>query len=315
MRAARHLVPLAIVVLCFATPAVADEAAGKVAAIEGTAEIAHGQAWQALTLGADVNVGDRIRTHKPGRVRITFRDDTTLNIGDGSEVAIGEHVFKPAEDNVSSVIRLISGKVRALVSEYYEDPLARYQIETATAVSGVRGTDFIVAYRDDEAITDVVDLTGKVEVHGVIDLRGHGVMVTPKMMTTVARGGYPTEPRPVSDAELSAYLSGLEFVGGGAAESMLLDSPIIDGGEVPPEDAGREPAAEKEGENGGGEAQPVDGSAASLTPAPPTEKPAQPGDRSSPAGVVEQPPDVVERLGKIRVEFNRAKPMSSRNGR
>jgi len=309
MYRARRLMPLVLVLVSLATPSWAEVSAGTVAAVEGKADLVRGTATQAITVGTAIEVGDHVRTGKPGRVRIVFRDETTLNVGDGSDLAIGENVFKPDEGAVSSVVRLLSGKVRALVSEYYKDPLTSYQVETATAVSGVRGTDFIVVFRDADAVTDVVDLTGRVEVHGVVDLKGHGVVVTPKTKTTVARGGYPTEPKPVSDAELGAYLEGLDFIGGGAAESMLLDSPIIEKGALPREDAGG--GGGEAGAGGATAAAPIAGSPSSLTPSPNTEEPQQPGDRSSPAGVVEQPPAAVERLGDIGVEFERAKPLPS----
>jgi hypothetical protein len=309
MHRARRLKPLVLVLICLAAPARAQESVGTVAAVEGKADLVRGTATQAITVGAAIAVGDHVRTGKPGRVRIVFRDETTLNVGDGSDLAIGENVFKPDEGAVSSAIRLLSGKVRALVSEYYKDPLTSYQVETATAVSGVRGTDFIVVFRDADAVTDVVGLTGRVEVHGVVDRRGHGVIVTPKTKTTVARGGYPTEPKPVSDAELGAYLEGLDFIGGGANESMLLDSPIIEKGALPPEDVGGGGA--QPGAAGGTAAAPIAGSPSSLTPSPNTEQPQQPGDRSSPAGVIQQPPAAVERLGDIGVEFDRAKRLPS----
>jgi hypothetical protein len=289
MHRARRLAPFAFILVWLAAMplgARAQEAAGSVAAVEGKADLVRGTTSQPASVGAAVNVGD------------------------GSDLEISKNVFAPDEGTVSSVVRLLSGKVRALVSEYYKDPLAQYQVETATAVSGVRGTDFIVLYREGEAVTDVVGLTGKVEVHGVTDLRGHGVVVTAKMKTTVARGGYPTEPRPVSEAELQDYLAGLDFIGGGADESMLLDSPIIDQGAVPPEDVGR--GGGGSGEGGPNAPSPTSGTPSSMTPSPNTEQPAQAGNRGSPAGVVEQPPDVVERAGEIGVQFNRARRATSR---
>jgi hypothetical protein len=303
----------------------AGDVAGTVAAVEGTAEIARGAtagtAFEPIVAGTEVRVGDRIRTGRPGRVRIAFVDDTTLNVADASDVVIDDHVFAPDQGSVSSAIRLLGGKIRALVSEYYVDPTASYEVETATAVSGVRGTDFIVVYDDDDELTQVVDITGRVAVRGADAPEGSGVLLTPGTMTTVARDGQPTEPRAVSAGELTEFLEGTELIGGGEAESMVLDSPLLDDGALPAEDSaggagtaepgaepGAEPAAEAVEPGAEPEAETEAGGAGEPTEvfeSPNTEQPYIPGEGASPADVVEQPPDVIESVGEIDVEFLR----------
>jgi hypothetical protein len=228
----------------------------------------------------------------------------------------------------------VRGKVRALVSEYYTDPTASYEVETATAVSGVRGTDFIVVYDEDDELTQVVDLTGRVAVRGAAAPEGSGVELTPRTMTSVARDGRPTEPRAVSAAELSGFLEGVEMIGGGEAESMALDSPLIDEGALPDEDSvegaagaepgtargaapgaepgtepGTEPATEAEAGEGAAGEEPL---ATDVFESPNTEQPYMPGEGTSPADVVEQPPDVIESIGEIDVEFLRGKAAGTR---
>ena len=286
---------IALTLSALAPPAVlAAAGAGTVVALEGTVEIAlrdAPQSWRAVALGAPVGVGDRIRTGEPGRVRIAFDDDSTLNVGAGSEIVVGEHLFAPDQGAARTVLHLLKGKIRALVSEYYQDPLASFDVETATAVSGVRGTDFIVVAGGNA--TEVVALSGRVAVHSVLDRTNRGVVVTANMMTRVPEGGYPSEPRALSDAELESYTQGLELIGAGAAESLLLDTGP--GGLAP---AGADGAAEP---------------GASLLP-PRTEEPGM-GKPTTAGDAAGQPPDVIERLGEVDVQFQRRERSTSNPSR
>ena len=113
----------------------ANDEAGTVAAVEGTAEIGRGGTWQAAAAGSSVQVGDELKTGNPGRMRVVFRDDTVLNLADDTQVTVDQQVFAPDQGLFRSSMQLLRGKVRALVGEYYSRPAATYEINTATAVA------------------------------------------------------------------------------------------------------------------------------------------------------------------------------------
>jgi hypothetical protein len=239
LRTIPHVLCLALVVFApLALGTVAQAAVGSIVTMEGTVEIGRGGAFNAVAVGAEVESGDTIRTGTPGRARIVFQDDSVMNLGDSSTLVVDRSVFDPDAGGISSAFRLLSGKVRALVSEYYDDPLASFDVETTTAVSGVRGTEFIVAYREDEKLTEVLGLGGRVAVNSVMDRRRRGVLVHAREITAVAEGKFPTPPRQLSvdDDRYRALLSGLEFPGSGAPESMLRDEQIFRAEGIAPED-------------------------------------------------------------------------------
>ncbi|MBI1817241.1 MAG: FecR domain-containing protein [Deltaproteobacteria bacterium] len=227
---------------------------GTVAEVEGTAEIGRGGRWSPASVGTAVQFKDALRTGHPGRVRVVFQDDTVLNIGDDSHLVLDEQVFDPAQGTYRSVIHMIKGRVRALVSEYYKQPHARYHIDTPTAVSGVRGTEFIVSYDAATEVTEVVGITGRVEVTSPLDPTHHGVFVTAQEITSVARGKFATPPTRLSDTIFRQYLKGLEFIGGGHAESLSAASPLLTGSAIPRSDrsAAFEPPAAVAGAAPGG---------------------------------------------------------------
>jgi hypothetical protein len=264
--------------------------AGVVATMEGTVEIGRAGVWAPAVVGSNVEVGDVIRTGTPGRVRISLRDESVVNLGDASEMAVDEHVYDASAGEARSVLELLNGKVRAIVSEHYKEPKAAFEIKTVTAVSGVRGTDFVVVHDRDTALTQVVGVSGLVDVNGSIDPEGHGVVVGPQEITEVVRGRYPTPPRRLDETTFRQYLDGLEFIGFGAPESLLFDNPIFDGEFVPPADrlegrAGVEPP--------GGAELPAGGIGAAE---PPWEQP----DVSD---LIDQPPAAAGGGGEVGIEF------------
>ncbi|HYC53682.1 MAG TPA: FecR family protein [Candidatus Binatia bacterium] len=220
-----------------ATSALAQDA-GQVVSMEGTVEIGRDNVFTAATVGSPVRVGDTIRTGNPGRARILFQDDSVLNVGDGSVLSIDESVFNPDEGTISSMIRLFQGKVRALVSEYYGDSAASYRIATPTSVSGVRGTEFIVAHDVASQTSQVLGLGGRVAVHSVMDLVRRGVIIRPREITFIAKGQFPTPPRQieVTDDIYRSLVSGVEFPGSGVPEGNADKDPVVTGKEVPVDD-------------------------------------------------------------------------------
>src|SRR5207249_3133141 len=116
-----------------------------------------------------VGLLDEIRTGAPGRLRVVFRDESVLNIGNDSHLAIKEQAFDPNRGDVHSLVRLLKGKMRALVSSYYQQSGATYEIVTVTAVAGVRGTEFVITYDPVADVTEVAGVTGMAEVHSILD--------------------------------------------------------------------------------------------------------------------------------------------------
>src|SRR6185369_7850549 len=130
--------------------------AGSVVSLEGTVDIGRAGTFSPAEVGSAIRQGDTIRTGTPGRARLLFVDDSVINIGDGSTLVIDETVFNAGTGAASTLMHLLGGKVRALVSDYYSGGQGSYQIETKTAVSGVRGTEFIMAYDSRTQLSEVL---------------------------------------------------------------------------------------------------------------------------------------------------------------
>jgi len=271
------IVPL--LVLLISSSAHAQEV-GTVAAIEGTAEIGRAGVWNAAAIGTPIHQGDQLRTSRPGRLRVVFQDDTVLSVSDDSRVTVDEQVFQPKEGTSRSVLGLLQGKVSALVGEYYHNTGATYEIKTVTAVAGVRGTDFVVRYDPIDDVTDVVGLAGRVEVHSARDPKGPAVFITAREQTSVVQGRLPSPPRRLSDKMFRQYIEGIEFIGGGAAESLTAGHPLLAGASVPKPDR-----------------------AATVTASGTADRTQSIREQRDASSLIQQPPGVFGPGGKLRITF------------
>jgi len=203
---------------------------GKVAIIEGTVEIGRASTWTAASIGTTIAVGDQIRTDARGRARIVFQDGSVLNVGTNTQVGIEQQSSDADKGSWSSRIQLLKGRIRPLVGDYYQRPGSVYEIESPTAVTGVRGTEFIMTYDPVGDVSQVVGVTGTVAVHSVRDRVRRGVVITAEELTVVARGKFPTPPERVPSNLFREYIEDLQFIGTGrsgtAGEALLASQTV-----------------------------------------------------------------------------------------
>lgn len=208
-----------------------SEDVGTVAAVEGSAEVGRGGTWASAASGTVIGVGDQLRTGRPGRMRIVFRDDSVLVLGDSTTVVVDEQIFNPSAS--SSVFSLVQGKLRSIVSHYYGAAGAQFEVNTPTAVAGVRGTEFVISYDPATGATEVVGLRGVVTVNGTVDPTAPGLLVTANQVTDIGNGELPTSPRAADPEQMRQLLRDIEFFGGSQEMSITNSSQVIAGALVP----------------------------------------------------------------------------------
>jgi len=206
----KRLVLLLVILLLSAHGARAQEV-GTVAIAQGTAEIGRAGTSTPAAVGMAVMRGDELRTGSPGQLRVVFQDNSVLNLAEDTRIVVDEQVFAPDQGRFWSTVRMLQGKVRAAVSDYYRQPGAAYELETPTAVAGVRGTMFTVSYDPAAASTEVVGIDGIVEVRSLAERMKEGVYVAPEESTTVIRGGEPTAPQLLEENLFRQRLEGVDF--------------------------------------------------------------------------------------------------------
>lgn len=205
----------------------AQSTVGTVAALQGVLEVQRGRAWAPLASGDDISAGAQLRTAASSRAKILLQDDSVVDLGAASELLI-ESIDTPALRR-PSVLRLSKGKVHAWVSEGYRKARARFEIETPTAVVGVRGTEMIVIYSPDTELTEVIGISDQVEVFGKLAVPSSSVAVGAGAYTQVQKGRFPTATQELDELRLRQFYEGLELRGTGRRDGLNVEHPLLAG--------------------------------------------------------------------------------------
>jgi hypothetical protein len=220
-----RLLTVTALALLFWGAAAGAQPAGWVAALEGRGEALHaaGGDWTALAAGSELQLGDQVRTLADSRMKLLFRDDSVLTLAANSQLTIDEQVVDP--NAPVTRFSLTAGTVRAIVTERYGKPGARFEMETPTAIAGVRGTGFIAGYDSGIEETLVVGLYDITTVRSVIDAAGRkAVELAAGLATRIRRGAYPLRPEVMPETQLRTLMSATEVTGGGTPGSDLAPS-------------------------------------------------------------------------------------------
>jgi len=221
----------ALVTLSAVALPVYGEDAGTIAVVDGNAEIGRDGTWIAATAGAAIAVGDQLRTGNPGRMRVVFRDDSVLVLSDDTTLVVDEQVFDPGA--TESVFNLLQGKLRSVVSHYYGTAGSSYEVRSASAVAGVRGTEFVMTYDPLTGESEVVGIHGVVTVNSMVDPTGPGLLVTANEVTAIAPGERPSPVEPADPEMMRQLLHDMEFFGVSGRTSAIGASAVVAGASVP----------------------------------------------------------------------------------
>jgi hypothetical protein len=204
-----------------------------IAAFDPTAEIGRGAESIPAALGSIVRVGDTVRTGPNGRVQLVLADESVVMVASNTQLAVDDQLLAPAANSYRTLLRLLEGKVRALVSEYYGGSGSSFEIQSHAGVAGARGTDFVAVYDDRRDVMEVVGVSGRIAVSSALAMVGSTVAVTGHEMSAVEHGKLPTAPIRLDDATFRQYLEGLEFIGAGRPESLAFGGPLLTGDVIP----------------------------------------------------------------------------------
>ena len=192
--------------------AAGQDSVGEVVALEGTVKIfpGGGTMEKSLAKGSPVFVKDRIKTGK-GKVKILLKDESLIALGEGTELVLTEHQFSNLEGKRTVKLNLVAGKVRSLIGRYFPGSDSKFEVETATAVTGVRGSHFIVQVMGADGQTVVLALSGEIAVNGLTAEALGQQILTAGMKSFVGEGGSPSKPEQLTAEEIQQQMEGTDI--------------------------------------------------------------------------------------------------------
>jgi hypothetical protein len=146
--------------LCFSSAIQASQCnQGKVTSVVGDATVERNGQIIPLKQDSPVCTGDIVVTNAASVTQMKLRDGSLITVGKNSEFKIVEYKIYKNKPNVA-LFELAKGAFR-IVTGYMVKKPHRYEVKTALAVLGVRGTDFWGGYGLTENGLDVIMLSGK----------------------------------------------------------------------------------------------------------------------------------------------------------
>lgn len=117
-------------------------AVGKVTEQTGPTEIVRNKKSTPSTVNAPVEMNDTIVTAR-AKAKLTFDDNTTVNITEQSKMVIDDFVYDPKNKDAGKLsMKMIQGTARYASGQIAKNNPQSVNIQTPTATVAVRGTDF-----------------------------------------------------------------------------------------------------------------------------------------------------------------------------
>lgn len=169
---------------------------GLFTAAQGDVTVTHPGTYRVepVNVHDEVLFKDVIETQHESRTKAFFEDDSILTIGEHSKVEITEYIYNPDQKVRRTVVKLLQGHLRALVSKVFTGSGSKFEIHTPTAVAAARGTYFVVWFENGmSGIANIGD-------HGRVGFTSGGteLIVDPGSFSTAVAGGVPAQPQAIS---------------------------------------------------------------------------------------------------------------------
>ncbi len=209
MRATRGLacvLLMAFLMLALSFQAAFAAAVGRFTVVRGKVDILMSGEVRAsaVNVGDPVSAGDIVRAKSNSFAEVVFADNTVLKLAPNTRVEIKDYTLADDNTRTAGTLRLMRGKLRAIVPKTLGAVLpitagqSNFQVETPTAIAGVRGTDFFMFY--------LLGLSGVLVEDGIVDTLNKSlpddiVRVLAGFFTMIRPDGPPTDPSMMRDFE------------------------------------------------------------------------------------------------------------------
>ncbi len=177
---------------------------GSVVDLSGPATVKRGKETIALSKNSHIESNDRIET-KNAKVKIVFKDNTTVSVSEHSNLVIDEFVYDPKNSSASRIaLKAAAGTVRYASGSIAAANPKSVNISTPTATIAVRGTDFIMGVNEigSSLVLLMPDCDGSMCGSGTIDVSSGTTTVTlnqPFQATLVETLGISPSPPIIVD--------------------------------------------------------------------------------------------------------------------
>jgi hypothetical protein len=138
---ALQLTQLVILTILLLTSQTNYAAVGKVSEQTGPTEIVRNKKSLESKINTPVEMNDTVVTAK-AKAKLTFEDNTTVNITEQSKLVIDDFVYDPNKGSGKLAMKVVLGTARYASGQIAKSNPQNVNVQTPTATVAVRGTDF-----------------------------------------------------------------------------------------------------------------------------------------------------------------------------
>lgn len=195
----------------------------RIVRVNGMCEYQRGaEGWQRITARTPLQEGDRVRTAAHSSVTVGFADGSQTLMGAKTVATLHDDSAPDSKSQTKGLVELARGSLRMKIQHSRES--LRTRATTATAVIGVRGTEFFIQGDEDKTVVGVTK--GIVSVANINQPEA-AIDVNAGAKTIVYAGQPPLPPTPLSAGESR------EASGGGSALDRIEDVAIEETEQIP----------------------------------------------------------------------------------
>ena len=218
------------------------KAIGSVKAIKGVVLTIHRNEKTAYILkkGNKLYTGDILISEEQSKAQAKLNDGSFITLGPYTKMVFDKSVYDPSKPTRNSLLNLLFGKARFIVTKLVNFRNSRFNVKTPTAVAGVRGSDFAICVAPGSPLTTTI-MTGKGTTVTFAGNTGPTQLVGPMSASSATQGMAALAPLPISGYLTTPFiLSGASkipywyYVAGGVAAGGAVvlsnDSGSSDGG-------------------------------------------------------------------------------------
>ena len=193
-----NLLKLSLLALCLFVSQIAfAQSAGTVTFTTGDASIVRADKSVVKAAKNDaLNAGDTIET-KTGRLQLSLIDGGKVSLQPNTVYKINKYEFSGKEDGSEyAFTELLKGGLRTVSGLIGHKNRERYQLKTAVATIGIRGTEFTVNFNDNQLLMTTN--------HGSVDVCNAGGCLNAVTGQSIAVAGVGAAPKPSGKAAKAA---------------------------------------------------------------------------------------------------------------
>ncbi len=181
-----------------------------------------------LNKGNKLYTRDTLISEEQSKAQAKLNDGSFITLGPFTKMVFDKSVYDPSKPTRNSLLNLLFGKARFIVTKLANFRSSPFTVKTPTAVAGVRGSDFALNVAPGSPLTTTL-MTGEGTTVGFTGNTGPTQLVGPMSASSATQGMAATASLPISTYFTSPFvLSGASnvpywyYIAGGVAAGGVL---------------------------------------------------------------------------------------------